>query len=76
MDNLKKYFGIVCLLAGAMLAAYLPYKAFERLSSDAASSEDFIFWIVIVTIFIPIIIGFILFGYYAYKEEYSTGRMN
>ncbi|HCN83303.1 MAG TPA: hypothetical protein DIT07_06720 [Sphingobacteriaceae bacterium] len=72
MENLKKYFGIICLLAGLALAVYLPYKAVAKLSSDSASSEDYIFWIIIITIFTPIIIGFILFGYYAFKGEYSS----
>lgn len=76
MDSLKKYFGIICLLAGAALAVYLPYRTFEKLSSATATSEDYIFWIVIVTIFTPIIIGFILFGYYAFKGEYSEESMN
>lgn len=74
MENLKKYFGIICVLAGIALTVYLPYRAIEKLSSDSANSEDYIFWIIIVTIFIPIIIGFILFGYYAFKGEYSNGE--
>jgi cytochrome bd-type quinol oxidase subunit 2 len=76
MDSLKKYFGIICLLAGAVLAVYLPYRTLVKLGSGTATSEDYIFWIVIVTIFTPIILGFILFGYYAFKGEYSDERLN
>jgi cytochrome bd-type quinol oxidase subunit 2 len=74
MDNVKKYFGIVFLLLGIALAFYLPYNAINRLGSSTATSEDYIFWIVIITIFIPIIAGFILFGYYAFKGEYRESN--
>ena len=59
-------------MAGVSLFVYLPYRAMEKLGSDTAGSEDYIFWIIIVTIFIPIIVGFILFGYYAFKGEYDN----
>lgn len=71
MNSLRKYLGILWLLLGVILGVYLFYKAADALSSPATHAEDYVFWIVIVTIFIPILIGFILFGYYAYKGEYS-----
>lgn len=71
MNLLRKYLGILWLLFGVILGVYLFYKTAEALSSPTTNAEDYVFWIVIVTIFIPILIGFILFGYYAYKEEYS-----
>lgn len=71
MNLLRKYLGILWLLLGVILGIYLFYKAAEALSSPTTHAEDYVFWIVIVTIFIPILIGFILFGYYAYKGEYS-----
>lgn len=71
MDALKRFFGLVWILAGAALALYLPYQARIKLNSNGATQEDYVFWIVILVIFIPIIIGFILFGYYAAKGEYD-----
>jgi len=59
------------MIGALALAVALPYFAMDRLSSPDASQEDYVFWIVIVTIFIPIIIGFVLFGYYAFKGEYN-----
>ncbi|MGV3706235.1 MAG: DUF6814 family protein [Arcticibacter sp.] len=70
MNSLRKYLGILWLLLGVILGVYLFYKAAVALSSTGANAEDYVFWIVIVTIFIPILIGFILFGYYAFKGEY------
>ena len=71
MNSLRKYLGILWLLLGVILGGYLFYQAAVALSSPTTNAEDYVFWIVIVTIFIPILIGFILFGYYAYKGEYS-----
>ena len=71
MDTIRKVFGFVWMAGAVLLAVLLPYFAITRLSSGQATEEDYVFWIVIVTIFIPIIIGFILFGYYAFKGEYN-----
>ena len=71
MNALKKILGVVWVFAGLTLAVYMPYQAVIKLTAPTASAEDFVFWIVVVTIFIPIIIGFILFGYYAVKGEYA-----
>ena len=71
MNLLKRIFGVVWMLAGITLALYMPYQAISKLTAATATTEDFVFWIVVVTIFIPIIIGFVLFGYYAAKGEYA-----
>lgn len=71
MNALRKYLGIVWLTAGIALAAFLAYQAIGALGASEVTAEDYVFWIVIVTIFIPIIIGFILFGFYAVKGEYD-----
>lgn len=72
MDAVRKIFGFIWMLGAIALAVLLPYFAFDRLLSTQASQEDYVFWIVIVTIFIPIIVGFILFGFYAFKGEYNN----
>jgi len=74
MDTLRKVFGFIWMCAALGLALLLPYFAISRLTSSGASQEDYVFWIVIVTIFIPIIIGFFLFGLYAFKGEYNDRR--
>ncbi len=75
MNALRKYLGIIWLLGGILLAAVLTYKAAITLTSTSATTEDYVFWIVIVAIFIPIIIGFILFGFYGMKGEYGSGKL-
>ncbi len=71
MNTIKKYLGVVWFTGGLLLAVFLTYKAISVLGVPGATAEDFVFWSVIVAIFIPITIGFILFGYYAWKEEYT-----
>lgn len=73
MDLFRKYLGVIWILGGLCLAVFLFYKAFSVLGASVVHAEDYVFWIVIVSIFIPIILGFILFGYYAFKGEYSKG---
>ncbi|MGX5689859.1 DUF6814 family protein [Arcticibacter tournemirensis] len=72
MNTLKKYLGIIWVCGGVLLAIFLSYKALAVLSSGVATAEDYVFWSVIIVIFIPIIVGFILFGYYAWKGEYGA----
>jgi cytochrome bd-type quinol oxidase subunit 2 len=71
MNLTRRIFGFICMASAIALAVILPYFAVSKLSSENAMQEDYVFWIVIVVIFIPIIIGFMLFGYYAFKGEYD-----
>lgn len=71
MDSIRKIFGILWMAGAIALAAALPYLAINKLVFSEARQEDYVFWIVIVTIFIPIVIGFFLFGLYAFKGEYN-----
>ncbi|WP_374165403.1 DUF6814 family protein [Arcticibacter sp. MXS-1] len=71
MNTLKKYLGIVWILAGLALGLFLLYKSATVLSAAEPKAEDFVFWIVILVIFVPIVLGFVLFGYYAWRGEYS-----
>jgi len=74
MDAVRKIFGFIWMAGALILAFLLPYFAISRLDSPQATQEDYVFWIVIVTIFIPIVIGFMLFGYYAFKGEYNDRK--
>ena len=71
MNTIKRLLGIVWFVAGVTLALLLPYHTIVKLTSPTATKEDYVFWIVVATIFTPIIFGFILFGLYAVKGEYS-----
>ena len=72
MNILKKYLGIIWLLLGPVFIFFLVYGAIINI--DAAGKKDInnpIIWIIIISIFTPIAIGLIIFGWYALKGEYD-----
>lgn len=74
MNALKKMLGLVWMLAGIALTLGLPYETIRKLSSATATAEDYVFWLVIVVIFLPITIGLALFGRYAWQGEYDKNE--
>lgn len=71
MNTLKKYLGIFWILL-AMAVAYFSIGIFgNKLISD--NQEDLVFGIILFFILIPlIVIGLLLFGYYALTDEYNN----
>jgi hypothetical protein len=86
MDILKKYLGFVWFGLGPVLLLLMFVRAFQEIGAvnakiaagtvaATASQELYLFWIIIILIFIPISIGFTLFGYYALRNEYARTRL-
>jgi heme/copper-type cytochrome/quinol oxidase subunit 2 len=72
MNSLKKYLGIVWLVLGPAVIFFLVYGAIQNI--DPAGKKDInnpIIWIIIITIFTPVAIGLMIFGWYAWKGEYA-----
>jgi hypothetical protein len=72
MNSLKKYLGIVWLVIGPAVIFFLVYGAIQNI--DPAGKKDInnpIIWIIIITIFTPVAIGLMIFGWYAWKGEYA-----
>ena len=70
MNNLKRYLGIVWMLLGPLTIFYLIKTAAAEIAKKPVIDTK-IQWGVFVIIFIPIAIGMIIFGYYAFKGEYD-----
>ena len=70
MNQLKKWLGIVWMLLGPVAIYYLIKTAAAEISKSPVANT-IIQWAVFVIIFIPIAIGLIIFGYYAFKGEYD-----
>ncbi|MFL5746293.1 MAG: DUF6814 family protein [Niastella sp.] len=70
MNQLKKWLGIVWMLLGPVAIYYLIKTAAAEISKNPVTNT-IIQWAVFVIIFIPIAIGLIIFGYYAFKGEYD-----
>lgn len=86
MDALKKILGIVwMLLAPALIILMLRQFIIEipALQDAIAAGKKpaselqstYIFWIITITIFVPISAGLGLFGYYSFKGEYQESAM-
>ena len=72
MDKLKRIVGIVWMLIG--LASMIILIAGAVVSIDANGKSDInkpVPWVIIISIFTPISIGLIVFGWYAFKGEYD-----
>lgn len=73
MNNLKKYLGLLWMLIGPVAIAILFWSAI--LNIDTAGKNDInkpLPWIIIISIFTPIAIGLCIFGWYAWKDEYTS----
>ena len=72
MNLLKRYLGMIWLLLGPVFIFFLVYGAIINI--DPAGKKDInnpIIWIIIISIFTPIAVGLVIFGWYALKGEYD-----
>jgi hypothetical protein len=70
MNSIKRWLGIVWILLGPVTIFYLLKTAAAEITRKP-NIDTKIQWAVFVIIFIPIAIGMIIFGYYAFKGEYD-----
>jgi hypothetical protein len=73
MSTIKKLIGFFSLIIGPILLAGLVYRAIHEfaIAKPEQLSELYVFWPVILIIFIPIAIGFSIFGWYSVKGLYN-----
>ena len=72
MNSLKKYLGIIWLLIAPSVIFFLVSGAIKYI--DLKGTKDInnpVIWIIIISIFTPIAIGLMIFGWYALKGEYD-----
>ena len=72
MNSVKKFMGIFWMILAPAVIYLLVSGAVHNI--DSAGTKDInkpIPWIIIITIFTPIAIGLIIFGYYCVKGEYD-----
>lgn len=72
MNILKKYLGIIWLLLGPAVIFFLVYGAILNISPHGTKDiNNPLIWIIIISIFTPIAIGMMIFGWYALKGDYD-----
>jgi cytochrome bd-type quinol oxidase subunit 2 len=72
MNAFKRYFGLLFLFIAPFVFYELVNGALDNI--DAAGKKDInnpVIWIIIITIFIPIAVGLVIFGWYAFRGEYD-----
>ncbi|HQW06930.1 MAG TPA: hypothetical protein PLV08_04405 [Flavobacteriales bacterium] len=72
MDDLKRYAGLVWMALGPITIAFLMRTAAAEIAKNPVI-DTMIQWGVFVVIFIPIAVGLVMFGWYAWKGEYMEG---
>ncbi|MBK9763489.1 MAG: hypothetical protein IPO87_09030 [Flavobacteriales bacterium] len=70
MDQLKRAAGILWMILGPLAVYYLVQTAAIEIAKKPVIDTK-IQWGVFVGVFIPIAIGLVLFGWYAWKGEYD-----
>lgn len=70
MNTIKRFAGILWIILGPLAIFYLIKTAAEEIAKKPVIDTK-IQWIVFVVIFIPIAIGLMIFGWYAFKGEYD-----
>lgn len=70
MNTIKRYAGLLWIIMGPAAIFYLIKTAAEEIAKKPVIDTK-IQWIVFVGIFIPIAIGLMIFGWYAFKGEYD-----
>ncbi len=75
MNQLKRILGIVWLLMAPVLIFILVKSAVHNISASGKGDINKpLPWVIIITIFLPIAVGFMISGWYAFKGEYDTPR--
>ena len=72
MNAVKKYLGIIWLLLAPIVIYFLVSGAITHI--DPSGKKDInnpVIWVIIISIFTPIAVGLMIFGWYAFKGEYD-----
>jgi hypothetical protein len=71
MNTLRKILGVLWIILGPVVLYYLVKTGMAEIAKRPGADTR-IQWGVFIGIFIPIVIGLVLFGYYSLKGEYTT----
>jgi purine-cytosine permease-like protein len=72
MNQLKRIMGIVWMVIAPVIIYFLVTGAIHNISSTGTKDINKpIPWVIIISIFTPIAIGLMIFGYYCFKGEFD-----
>ena len=71
MNQLKKTMGFVWIIIAPIIIFFLISGAVHNIGHGNKDINKPIPWIIIITIFTPIAVGLMIFGWYSIKGEYN-----
>ncbi len=73
MNDLKKYLGLLWMIMAPVLVIFMIWQATQKISatSGPAQTNVALQWIIILMVFIPISVGFFIFGKYSFQGDYA-----
>lgn len=73
MNTIKKILGLVWMFLAPAMIWFLASQAIQKINSATSLTRSNVTlqWVIILTIFTPICIGFFIFGKYAFNGEYD-----
>ena len=71
MNAIKKFSGIVWIVLSLAAIWFLFSRASHELSAVDVKPDKKIFWYSILPVYVPLMLGLTLFGWYALKGEYD-----
>ena len=75
IEMLKKFMGLLWMLIAPVTIALLVIGAFKNISATGTGDINKpLPWIIIISIFTPVAIGLMIFGWYAWKGEYDPSK--
>jgi hypothetical protein len=75
MNAIRRYLGIVWMLAGPAVFIMLVASAVKHIYSDLKGDiSNPVPWIIILVIFLPVAMGLVVFGWYCWKGDYDEAE--
>jgi len=71
MNALKRILGLIWIIAGPLAVYYLIKTGAQEIAKKPVIDTK-IQWGVFIGVFIPIAVGFVIFGYYSLRGEYDN----
>ncbi len=77
MNTIKKYLGIVWIFVAVAALFFLVQSAIHNIKPNGTLDINKPMpWAIIIIVFTPISLGFMLFGWYVLKGEFDTEAIN
>lgn len=70
MNVLKKFLGLLFMILSPIALFYLCKVGISEMQ-EHQKLDTYIQWTIFIVVFIPIVIGFFIFGLYSWKGEYN-----